>query len=271
MFDGLKPAVAAIIVASGGIFAQSPTIGPTSGGFEVATIKPTAADWHGGAYFTMQGGHQFVVQNYTLKSLVGAAYDLPTRLISGGPTWVDSEHYDIVAETPGNVRPNVDEQMSMLRNLLVDRFQLTFHREQKDLPIYTLTVANNGSKMKNSDGPPPDGRPALVFRLFPERRALLPVRDATMAEFALVLQHGPLDRPVVDKTALTDRYDFDLDWAPNEDEFFGMMSARPPLPDDSARPDLFAAIQQQLGLRLSATRGPIETFVINHAERPSGN
>jgi uncharacterized protein (TIGR03435 family) len=253
------------------MFAQTPAIGPASGGFEVAAINPTAPDWNGGAAFTMQGGHRFIVRNYTLKSLVGAAYDLPTRLVSGGPAWINTEHYDIVAETPGEVRPGVDEQMSMLQNLLVDRFRLTFHREQKELPIYTLTVASSGSKMKKSDGPPSDGRPALVFRLFPERRALLPVRDATMAEFASVLQHGPFDRPVVDKTALAGRYDFDLDWAPGEGEFGGMMSARPPLPDDSSKPDLFTAVQQQLGLRLLATRGPVQTFVVDRAERPSEN
>jgi uncharacterized protein (TIGR03435 family) len=270
VFNNLKPVAAAFIVAITGIFAQSPAIRPASGGFEVATIKPTARDWHGGAYFTMQGGHRFVVQNYTLKSLVGAAWELPARLISGGPTWINDEHYDIVAETSGSVRPNVDEQMSMLRNLLIDRFQLKYHRPENEIPIYTLTVAINGSKMKKSEGEPPEGRPALVFRLFPERRALLPVRDATMAEFASVLQHGPVDRPVVDKTALSGRYDFDLDWAPNEDEFSGMMSTRPPLADDSAKPDLFAAVQQ-LGLRLQATRGPVETFVIDNATRPSDN
>jgi uncharacterized protein (TIGR03435 family) len=183
---------------------------------------------------------------------------------------VNTEHFDIVAETAGSVRPNVDEQMSMLRQLLIDRFQLTFDRPQKEMPIYTLTVANGGPKIKKSEGEPSDGRPALVFRLFPERRALLPVRDATIAEFVSVLQHGPVDRPVVDKTALAGRYDFDLDWAPNEDEFGGMMSARPPLAEDSAKPDLFAAIQQ-LGLRLLSTRGPVDTFVIDSAERPSDN
>jgi uncharacterized protein (TIGR03435 family) len=92
-----------------------------------------------------------------------------------------------------------------------------------------------------------------------------------MAEFASVLQHGPLDRPVIDKTALSGRYDFDLDWAPNEDEFAGMMIAHPPLPEDGARPGLFAAVEQQLGLKLLATRGPVETFVIKKAGRPSEN
>jgi uncharacterized protein (TIGR03435 family) len=238
----------------------------------VATVKPTAPDWRGGAYFSMQGGHRFVVQNYTLKSLVGAAWDLPARLISGGPGWVSTEHFDIVAETSQSAsRPDVDKQMAMLRNLLVDRFQLKFRREQKDLPIYSLTVANSGPKMQKSVGPPPEGRPALVFRLFPERRALLPAHDATMTEFASALQRGPLDRPVVDRTALSDRYDFNLDWAPNEDEFFGMMSTRPPLSDDETKPDIFGAIQQQLGLRLTATRGIVETFIVNDAQRPTDN
>jgi uncharacterized protein (TIGR03435 family) len=125
--------------------------------------------------------------------------------------------------------------------------------------------------MKKSDGPPSDGRPALVFRLFPERRALLPVRDATMAEFASVMQRGALDRPVVDKTGLSGRYDFSLDWAADESEFGGMMRARLPLPDNSDKLDLFAAIQKQLGLKLEATKGPVETFIIDHAERPPDN
>ncbi len=219
----------------------------------------------------MQGGHRFIVQNYTLKALIGAAYNLTPRLISGGPTWASSDHYDVVAGTPSEVSPNFDEQMSMLRNFLADRFKLTFHREQKEFSIYTVAIANGGPKMKKSDGPPSEGRPALVFRLFPERRALLPARDATMAEFASVIQRGPLDRPVVDRTGLSERYDFSLDFAPDEGAFFGMMATRPPLPDDQAKPDLFTAVQQQLGLKLESTRGPVETFVIDRAERPSEN
>ena len=105
LFNHLKPAAAILIIACSGIFAQSPTIRPAFSEFEVATIKPTAPDWQGGAYFTMQGGHRFVVQNYTLKSLVAAAWSLPTQLISGGPNWVNSEHYDIGAETAGTFGP----------------------------------------------------------------------------------------------------------------------------------------------------------------------
>jgi uncharacterized protein (TIGR03435 family) len=268
---GLKFGIVAFFVAAIGLSAQSPGTRSTFDEFEVATVKPTAPDWQGGAYFTMQGGHRFIVQNYTLKALVAAAYNLTPRLVSGGPTWVDSVHYDIVAGTPGEVPPNFDEQMSMLRKLLAERFKLTFHREAKEFSIYALTVANGGPKMKKSDGPPPDGRPALVFRLFPERRALLPARDATMAEFASVMQRGPLDRPVVDNTGLSGRYDFTLDWAADDSEFGGMMRARLPLPENSEAVDLFASIQKQLGLKLEATKGLVETFIIDQAERPSEN
>jgi len=267
----VRQSISLLIVAASRIFAQAPATRPAFHDFEVATVKPTAPDWQGGAYFTIVGGHRFVVQNYTLKALVGAAYNLTPRLISGGPTWVSSDHYDVVAGIPGDVRPNTDEQRLMLRNFLADRFKLTFHREEKEFSIYALTVASGGPKVKKSDGPPSDGRPALVYRMFPERRALLPARDATMAELASAMQQGPVDRPVMDRTGLTERYDFSLDFAPDEGAFFGMMATRPPLPDGEAKPSLFTAVEQQLGLRLEATKGPVEIFVIDHAERPSEN
>lgn len=263
--------IPALFAAVPQIFAQSPPARPTFDRFEVATITPTAPDWRGGAYFRMQGGHLFVVKNYSVQVLVAMAWNLPTRLVSGGPAWSRTDRYDIAAATPGAIQPDRDEQMSMLRALIADRFQLTFHRETKTMPVYELVVANNAPKMKRSDGPPPDGRPALIFTLFPERRARLPVRDATIAEFASLLPHGAVDRPVVDKTGLTSRYDFVLDWAPDEGDFDGMMMSRPPLPDDSAEPGLFEAVQRQLGLKLIATRGPMETIVLDRVERPSDN
>jgi len=85
MFGGLKPTLSLVLIAAGATCAQSPPTRPAFQDFEVATIKPTAPDWQGGAYFTMQGGHRFVVQNYTLKALIGAAWNLNPRLISAGP------------------------------------------------------------------------------------------------------------------------------------------------------------------------------------------
>ena len=258
-------AVAALLTASG-VFAQPAVSRPPFEAFDVATIKPTDPDYKGGRFITMQSSHVFVAKNYTVKALVVAAYNLNPRAVSGGPAWFDSDRYDIVAKAPNAVRPNLDEQMSMLRKLLAERFTLTFHREQRELSIYALTVAKNGPKLKASTEPP-DAPPALVNRIFPGR-ALLPARNATMEQFASVMQRAVLDRPVVDRTGLSGKYDFDLEWMPDEVQFGGHVP--PGTPEAQQKPDLFAAIQQ-LGLRLDATKGPVEVLVINQVQRPTAN
>jgi uncharacterized protein (TIGR03435 family) len=246
---------------------------PAFDAFEVATVKPTPSDdYRGARLFKMPSAHQFVAKNYPLRLLIGIAYNLTPRAISGGPDWIDSDHYDIVAATPGEVRPSVDEQMSMLQKLLVDRFNLSFHREKKEFSIYAITVANNGPKLKQSSAPP-DEAPALVMTVYPAAsggidHVLMPGHNATMAQFASVLQRAVLDRPVVDQTGLSGKYDFELQWTPDETQFGGTLPQGPP---DSDKPGIFAAVQQQLGLRLEATRGPVDTIVINRVARPTEN
>jgi uncharacterized protein (TIGR03435 family) len=230
----------------------------------VATIKPTGPDPRG-RFITMQG-HRFVARNHALKTLIAAAYNLSPRVIAGGPVWIDSDRYDILAKPPGELRPSLDQQMAMLRQLLADRFRLTFHRERKEFPIYALTVARNGSKLRPGTEPPEGPKP-LIFALSP-RSAVLPARNATMAELASVLQRSALDRPVIDQTGLAGRYDFDLAWTPDETQFGGQA---PRGRDEPNKPDLFAAMQEQLGLRLQATKGLVEALVIDQAERPSEN
>ena len=217
----------------------------------------------------MQGAHRFFAKNFTLNALVAAAYDLnPRHQISGGARWTEEDAYDILAGTPGEVQPRQDEQMRMLRNLLIERFQLTFHYQQKEMPIYSLTVATNGSKLKESAGPP-DKLPDLVSVVFPDHLKL-PARNATMAQFAAVMSHAWMDRPVVDRTGLSGAYDFDLEWTADETQFGGLLHMTAPA-DDIPKPDLFAAMRQQLGLRLEASKGPAEVLVIDHVERPSDN
>jgi len=254
------------------VFAQSPAARPVFDAFEVATIKLTPLDWSGGRFIRMQTAHRFVARNHALKTLIAAAYNLTPRAISGAPAWVGSDRYDILAETPGDVRPTLDEQMAMLRKLLSDRFNLTFHREQKEFSIYALTVAKNGPKLKESTISPdasPEGPPPLIFVVSPQSLHL-PGRHATMGELASVFQRSALDRPVIDKTGLSGRYDFDLEFTPDESQFDGAFGKRPGN-DDSSKPGLFAALQQQLGLRLEATRGQVEALVVDHVERPSEN
>jgi uncharacterized protein (TIGR03435 family) len=264
-----RSAIAFIVAVGGGMFAQSNPARPSFAEFDVATIKPTPPD-AAGRWIRMLSTHEFAAKNHALKTLVAAAYNLSPRAILGGPAWVDSDHYDIVAKAPGEVRPNLDEQMSMLRKLLAERFQLSCHRAQKELQVYALTVAKGGPKLKESTLSPdatPEGPPPLIFVISPQL-VRLPGRNATIAELASVLQRAALDNPVLDRTGLSARYDFDLEFTPDETLFGGVLGKGA---DDSAAPGLFAAIQQQLGLRVEATKGPVEVLVIDHVERPSEN
>jgi uncharacterized protein (TIGR03435 family) len=256
-------ALTAILLAAQ-ISAQSPP--PISEAFEVATIKPVDPQAQAGRYITMQGDHRFIARYYTVKLLLAAAYDLTPQAISGGPEWLGADHFDITALTPGATRPSRDQQMAMLRTLLADRFKLTFHREEKEFSIYNLTIDKNGPKLKPSTASPDD--PAeLVSTVYPER-VLLPARNATMREFASLMQRAALDRPVVDKTGLTAKYDFDLTWSPDETQFGGELPVAPP---DAAAPPFFIALQKQLGLKLEPSKGPVQTIVVDSVARPSEN
>ena len=246
-----------ILIAALAFFAQT---------FEVATIKPAAAD-KSGRYIKMLGAHRFTAKSYTLKMLVQAAYNLSPQAVSGGPAWIDTDQFDVIAGTPGEVRPNLDGQMAMLRNLLADRFELKFHREPKTLPVYALTVSKGGLKIKETTAAP-DALPELTNVLYPDH-VFLPARNATIAQFVSMMQRAVLDRPVMDRTGLNgNRYDFDLEWTPDETQFGGHA---PQGTADPPKPDLFAAFQQQLGLRLETTKAPVETLVVDHVSRPSEN
>lgn len=272
-----KIVFAGMILSSAGVFAQAPVTTPDSAhqasalarpifdAFEVATVKPVNFDAKGGRYITMQGTSRFIEKAYTLKLLIAAAYDLNPRTILGGPGWIDSDHYDIVAVTPGTVRPTHAEQMSMLRNLLAERFSLAFHREQKEFSIYVLEVAKGGPKLKESAAP--EDPPALISTVFAQH-IHLPARNASMGDFVSLLQRAVLDRPVVDKTELAGKYDFDLDWAPDETQFGGDV---PVASAEAPASPLFVAMQDQLGLKLTATRGPVDALVLDKAEQPTAN
>ncbi len=261
----IRAILAAVLVFPAcGLFAQAPADAATAApAFEVATIKP-ALDSNG-RYIRMEGTNRFVAKYYTLKLLIAAAYNLSPKAISGGQDWVDSSHFDIVALTPGDTRPSQPEQMAMLRTLLANRFQLSFHRQEKQLSIYALEVAKSGPKLKESTAPPGDP-PQLISTVYADHLHL-PARNATMADFASVLQRAVLDRPVVDRTGLTGRYDFDLDWAPDETQFGGAI----PAPADAQAPPFFTAVEQQIGLRVEATHGKVQALVIDRAQPPTAN
>ncbi|MEZ2347285.1 TIGR03435 family protein [Terriglobus sp. RCC_193] len=248
-----------IVMAAGVAAAQSPA---TS--FEVATIKPVDPGPKAGRFLRMENDHRFVATNFTLKLLIAAAYDLNPRTISGGPGWVDADKFTIEALTPGDKRPDHDQQMLMLRTLLHDRFHLAFHRVSKVFSIYEITVAKGGIQFDTTGAPNRD--PMVTSVVYPDHLEM-PARNASMDDLARVMQRAILDRPVVNKTGLTGHYDFALDWAPDETQFGGAI----PTPQDSKSPPLLVAMREQLGLEMKATRGPIDTLVIDKADKPESD
>ena len=153
----------------------------------------------------------------------------------------------------------------MLEALLSERFQLAFHREQKVMSIYVLSLAKGGAKLKQNSASATD--PSSVLSTVYPDHILMPARNASMEDFVAVLQRAILDRPVVNRTGLIGRYDFDLNWAPSEKEFGGEI----PTPSDTSSPPLVTALQEELGLRLEAMHGPADVLVIDRASRPGEN
>jgi uncharacterized protein (TIGR03435 family) len=232
--------------------------------FEVATIKPSRPELQGKG-FRVQG-RRFSTLNTSLSDLVTFAYGLHPRQITGGPGWLETEKYDLGAEPDGEGQPNDRQWKTMLQKLLADRFKLTFHRDTKELSVYAIVVGKGGPKLMKTEGDP-NGLPGLFFGGL----GVLPARNATMADFAGVMQSAVLDRPVVDHTGLQGRYDFLLKWTPDEFQFGGLGIKVPPPSDNAAAPDLFTAFQEQLGLKLESTKAPVEILVIDHVEKPSEN
>jgi uncharacterized protein (TIGR03435 family) len=233
--------------------------------FEVATIKPSRPDLPGKA-FNVQG-RTFRTINTTVTDMITFMYGVHATQLVGGPTWMTSDKYDVSGQPDLPGTPSLNQWKGMMQKLLTDRFTLAFHRDRRELSVYALTVAKGGPKMTKNDSDP-NGLPGLFFRGL----GMLPARNATMADLAGLFQGAVLDRPVVDQTGLAGRYDFTLNWTPDETQFGGLGVKVPPPPDNAAAPPgLFTAIQEQLGLKLDATRAPVEVFVIDRVEKPSEN
>jgi uncharacterized protein (TIGR03435 family) len=233
--------------------------------FEVATIKPSKPGTPGKG-FGVRGRH-FSTKNTSVSDIITFAYGVHARQITGGPAWLETDKYDLDAQPDGEGQPNDKQWKTMVQKLLADRYKLTFHREKKELSVYAIVVGKTGPKLTKSEGDP-NGLPALFFR----RLGMLPARNATIADFAGLMQAAVLDRPVVDQTRLPGRYDFTLTWTPDEFQFGGQVANTPAPPGNAeAPPDLFTAMQQQLGLKFESTKAPAEVLVIDRVEKPSEN
>jgi len=234
--------------------------------FEVATIKPSQPD-RPGKLFGVQGSH-FRTINTTLADMIKFAYGVQDKQIIGAPSWVESDKFDIEAQPDAPGAPNKDQVSMMMQKLLTDRFQMKFHKDTKELPAYVLTAAKTGQKMTKSEVP--DQLPGLFFTNISP--ATLTVRNATMDDVCHLFQSAVLDRPVVDQTGITGKWNFLLKWTADESQFSGMGVKVPP-PSDAADapPPLFTAIQEQIGLKLDAGKAQIPVLVIDKVEKPSAN
>lgn len=236
--------------------------------FAVATIKPSDPN-RPGKLFTMRG-QDILTINTTLSDLMTMSYNVHAKQVIGAPAWFDSEKFDIEGrpDTPGQA--NNAQMKIMIQKLLVDRFQLKFHKEKRELAAYTITVLKTGAKIKESG---PDSRFRLLFGGAPGGGTTFNVGDATMADVANTLQGAVLDKPVVDQTGLSGKYDFLLTFTPDATQMtaFGPRPPAPAAPDLDAPPDIFTAFQQQLGLKLESTKAQVDVMVIDRIEKPSAN
>jgi uncharacterized protein (TIGR03435 family) len=236
--------------------------------FTVATIKPARPGSPRGGYGFR--GQDVTATNETVNWLIKLAWNVHAHQISGGPSWLDSERYDIEGkpDTPG--QPSRDQMKLMFQKLLADRFQLRFHIEKKELPVYAMEVLKTGPKITVSNGDPNDF-PGIGFGREPGVISLVG-RNTGLNGVANGLQSNILDRPVVDRTGLTGRYDFLLRFTPDPTQvanFGGLAPAN--TADLDAPPDIFTAFERQLGLKLQSARALVDVMVIDRIERPSPN
>jgi uncharacterized protein (TIGR03435 family) len=281
------------------VAARSPS--PTTVTFEVATIKPhkdmrplDSVDLNFLEAIAKKSKHgRFRVERVPLTLLIEWAYNLKDFQVVGLPSWANSDGYDISAKAEGDA--TFEQMRPMLQSLLAERFNLTFHRGTKELPVYELRVAKGGLKIAatkeggciviNPDSPPaprtPDHSPELLnicggvrmafFDVSHEQIESIEAFGISMPKFVEMLS-SEVGRTTIDKTAFTESFDVHLRFAPD------VMSADNPgqaslsdQPADSSAPSIFYALQEQLGLRLQSARGPVEILAIDHVERPSEN
>jgi uncharacterized protein (TIGR03435 family) len=287
-----NPGVAAIYVllAMGAcaLFAQS----ADRPKFEVASVKPIPESRNISGIKPIVGG-RLLAENCTVRQLVMYAYQLRDFQVVGGAEWLRDQGFDV--EAKGDPNATRESFMLMLQSLLEDRFQLKYHRETRELPVYALAVAKSGPKLPA----PKEGgcvKPDAAVSLSPGQLPCGSVNvrmsssglnahggEVPMAELVRQLA-SILGRPVLDRTGITANFDLSLQfalddtvegmmkqWGNVQGHRESMMAAASGAGDPQALPNILAAVQEQLGLKLTATKGPVEVIVIDHVEKPSVN
>lgn len=241
-------------------FAQSATQAapPNTLAYDVVSVKPHQTTANGGMWWrTTSDG--FSASGIGLENLITTAYDLvmPDQ-IAGLPGWAHSDTFDIEAKMDEDTAAAMKKlakpefrlaYLSMMRSLLADRFQLKVHHETRELPVYNLVIAKGGSKLKEAAAGE-KGSTSMSSRQM--TATAIEIHSLT---FSLANDVG---RFVIDKTGLTGKYDFTVKWTPDDEQATA----------DSG-PDIFTALEEQLGLKLVPAKGPVDTIVVDRIEMPS--
>jgi uncharacterized protein (TIGR03435 family) len=233
----------AVLVSLTGASGQ--TAAQTEPRFEVASIKPSPPP-AGGTTVYNPTRERFAADNITTRTLIALAWDVRVFQVSGGPGWLDSQRYDVVAKPDGE--PEDKRIRQMVRTFLAERFQLEVHHASKEMPVFTLEIAKGGSKIQTAS--PGDG-PEIR-----DHNGHLTARRVTAEMLARILANE-LERPVLNRTGIESTFDIDLAWTPEQDTDPG--------------PSIFTAIQEQPGLKLESKRAPVDVLIVDRVERPSAN
>jgi uncharacterized protein (TIGR03435 family) len=268
--------------------------------FEVASIKPFDAAGGGKMWISITPG-RYDVSGAPMRLLFGQALRVPLDRIIGLPDWIDRERYTIAAKAADGPPPSAMAMAVMLTNLLKDRLKMVTHTETREMPVFNLVFARNdkrlGAALKETSA---ECQAAMAARLDAAQRggpvSTAPVGPSgcgsalinpgiasfsgmQMSQIAQILTQS-VGRPVIDTTGLTGLYDFTLKWTPEPGSAtlgpFGLppgalggLPGAPQPPADPDSPNLFTAVQEQLGLKLEAGRGPVEVVVIDRLEKPT--
>jgi uncharacterized protein (TIGR03435 family) len=249
---------------------------PAAPGFEVASVKPNTSGARASSTHSLPGG-RVTMTNVTVRQLILGGYGLRGLQLTGGPSWIDSDRFDIDALSPENTPP--EQVFPMVRTLLADRFKLVVHMETKEQPVYALVLARADKKLgpqlkestldcttpRQPGSPTPCGMNTNTSNAGGNMKG----GDQTLANLAEMLANFVADRMVIDRTGLIGKYDFELRWTSQN------LQTAQPNPADGPRtqdaPSIFVALPEQLGLKLEAQRGPVEFLVIDSIQHPEPN
>jgi uncharacterized protein (TIGR03435 family) len=257
--------------------AQVPSPQASAPNYDVVSIKPNKSGDGGMSMSAVSAS--FKGTNLTIVDLVMNSYDLTSSdLIFGLPGWTHSTHFDVYAKIVNPDMKQIDnltdeQREAMILAILKDRFHFQAHLETKTLPVYDLVVANGGAKFTGGNGPDAVTAAALAKRNITVGGMVTYNGEITAGAMPLSSLVSNLTnavgRTVVDKTGLTGKYNFELKWNPEQGVQADADNGQAD-PENSA-PSLFTALQEQLGLKLQSSKGPVETLVVDHVEMPSEN